>query len=226
MKNLRSRLKNCEGSFTIEASLVMPIVLFVTLILMFFSLYIYQQSVLHQAASVVAERSAYSWDNSHKDASNGSVAKGQYDSLYWRLTDDSLLSALFGWAGADKKQSTPLPGPAVDGEILPIVKMNKSGSMVPAGMQGEMIYQNTLLQRKVTAKLNQMISLHPLDDILEGRSELQTYGNSAVVEPVEFIRNVDLMRYYGSKFKRSGGNDGTDQGSAGEVLQNIQSSGK
>ncbi|MDR0269842.1 pilus assembly protein [Paenibacillus sp.] len=221
-------MKNTEGSFTVEASLVLPIVLFVTMILLFFCLFVYQESFLHQTASVVAERSAYSWDNSHKEAATGTVAKGQYDSLYWRLSEDGMLGALFGWSGmTDKQQTALLPGTEDGGGALPVIKMNKSGKMVPPEMKGEISYRNTVLQRKITVDLARMLSLPPLNVMLNGGSDMATYANSVVVEPVEFIRTVDLMRYYGSKFKgASGENEHTDQGSAKQVLEALHSSGR
>ncbi|OZB96071.1 pilus assembly protein TadE [Paenibacillus sp. XY044] len=203
----------------------MPVVLFTTMILLFLSLYIYQQSMLQQAASAAAERTAYSWDNSHKEALDGSVPVDQYDSLYWRMTDDQWLGALFGWAGAGNSQTVPVPStPSTEGE-LPVIKLSKTGSAIPAGMQGEMNYQNALLQRKVTASLNQMISLHPLDTLLDGGSGLQTSGSSLVVDPVEFIRSISLMRYYGSKFKKNDAGEGIDRGNAAGVLEQLQASG-
>ncbi|WP_228101547.1 TadE family protein [Paenibacillus donghaensis] len=219
-----SSLKNDGGSFTVEASLVLPIVLFVTMILIFFCLYVYQESFLHQTASAVAERSAYSWDNSHKEAATGAVTKGEYDSLYWRLSDDGMLGALFGWTGlADQKQTAQLPGAEGRDSSLPTIKMNKSGSMVPPEMKGEISYRNTVLQRKTSVDLARMLSLPPLDLMLNGGSDVNTYANSTVVEPVEFIRTVDLMRYYGSKFKGSEENGQTGQGGAKRVLDALKS---
>ncbi|MGN7358586.1 TadE family protein [Paenibacillus sp. SAF-054] len=220
-------MKHSEGSFTVEASLVLPIVLLITIILMFFCLYVYQMSFLHQTASAVAERAAYSWDNSHKDASTGAAEEGQYDSLYWRLADDGMLGALIGSGGSSRKQATALPPGEDEGGALPIIKMNKSGSMVPSEMKGEISVQNTILQRKVTVGLSRMLSLPPLDAMLEGGSNAETYANSVVVEPVEFIRTVDLMRYYGSKFKGSSDANGhIDQGQAKQVLDKFKSAGK
>ncbi|MBB3129590.1 hypothetical protein FHS19_004265 [Paenibacillus rhizosphaerae] len=204
----------------------MPVVLFTTMILLFLSLYIYQQSMLHQAASAAAERTAYSWDNSHKEALDGSVPVNQYDPLYWRLTDDQWLGALFGWAGAENSQTVLVPSTSSAQGALTSIKLSKTGSAIPAGMQGDMTYQNALLQRKVTASLHQMISLRPLDAMLDGGgNELQTSGSSLVVDPVEFIRSIHLMRYYGSKFKKHDAGEGMDRGSAAGVLQQLQASG-
>ena len=82
-----------------EASLVLPVVLMVTVLLLFLCLYIYQQSMLVQASAAASERTAYSWDNSHKIAASGSVEQGRHDALYWRLTDDNVVGTLFGLAG-------------------------------------------------------------------------------------------------------------------------------
>ncbi|MGV2786922.1 pilus assembly protein, partial [Clostridium perfringens] len=108
-KGFQRRWKDESGSFTVEASLVLPIVLMVTVLLLFLCLYIYQQSMLVQASAAASERTAFSWDNSHKIAATGSVEQGQYDSLYWRLTDDHVLGTLFGLAGGAGTKAIQLP---------------------------------------------------------------------------------------------------------------------
>ncbi len=200
-----------------EASLVLPIVLMVTVLLLFLCLYIYQQSMLVQASVAASERTAYSWDNSHKSAATGSVEQGKYDSLYWRLTDDQVIGTLFGLAGGEKTKSISLPHGEAGSGKLPELKMSKGGMAVPTSLAGEMSYTNQLLIRKVTTSLNEQVSLTPLSRILDDGGQIKVSAQSIVVDPVEFIRTVDLMRYYGSKFQ--GGRNGTDKASAGEVLQ-------
>ncbi|AOZ92197.1 TadE family protein [Paenibacillus crassostreae] len=224
---MRSKFKGNEGSFTIEASLVMPIILMVTIILMFFCMYIYQQSFLQQVASAATERSAYVWDNSHKEASSGAVQPGQHDSLYWRLSDDNMLGSIFGWAGAGSEESISLP---VGGESssLPVEKLTKVSELATGEMTGNLTYENKLLFRKVNAELHQLINLPLLDRILSGGSEIEVHAQSLIVEPVEFIRTVDLMRYYGAKFKGSGSSDSSsmNKGDAAKVLQKYGSKTK
>ncbi|MCV4233236.1 pilus assembly protein [Virgibacillus sp. LDC1] len=216
-KRLPRGWKDETGSFTVEASLVLPIVLMVTVLLLFLCLYIYQQSMLVQASAAASERTAYSWDNSHKFAATGSVEQGQYDSLYWRLTEDNVVGTLFGLAGGDSTRSITLPQGEAEGGKLPELKLSKGGTAVPASMAGEMRFTNQLLIRKVTTSLNEQVTLTPLSRILDDGGQIKVSAQSIVVDPVEFIRTVDLMRYYGSKFQ--GGRNGTDKAAAGEVLQ-------
>lgn len=211
------RWKDETGSFTVEASLVLPVVLMVTALLLFLCLYIYQQSMLVQASAAASERTAYSWDNSHKIAASGSVEQGRHDALYWRLTDDNVVGTLFGLAGGDSTRSITLPQGEAEGGKLPELKMSKGGTAVPSSMVGEMRYTNQLLIRKVTTSLNEQVSLTPISRILDDGGRIEVNSQSIVVDPVEFIRTVDLMRYYGSKFQ--GGRNGTDKAAAGEVLQ-------
>ncbi|GAB6988215.1 hypothetical protein JCM16418A_02650 [Paenibacillus pini] len=194
----------------------MPIVLFITMILMFFGVYIYQQSMLHQMASVTAERSAYSWDNSHKDAVSGQYAKGQYDSLYWRVTDDHLLGTLFGWAVSTNQELVALPTSIGESGSLSSSKLRGSASVVTGSIEGSMTYKNSVIQRNIIVNLNKGISLPIFQTKDDAR--LVTQSKALVVDPVEFIRNIDLMRYYGSKFKGDGGNT-TDQASASSILR-------
>ncbi|QGS68926.1 hypothetical protein CV093_12355 [Oceanobacillus sp. 143] len=89
-------MKDDDGAFTIEASLVFPILLMLTLSFILFAIVIYQQSVLHYSANTVAERVAFVWDNSDKDIDTGAFDKYTTfdggDGLYWRLTNDQYLS--------------------------------------------------------------------------------------------------------------------------------------
>lgn len=202
-----NRLKDDRGSFTIEASLLLPIVMFITMLLLFFCLYSYQQSMLLQVASASTERAAYNWDNSHKVVP-GSFVNGEYDSLYWRIGEDALLSSLFGGEGGSGSVTIDLPGGASDVKGLPATKLANASSMIPDNMPGEMNYTYNLTGRKVSTELKRMLNLPVLDEVLSDEAQPIVRTQSIVTEPVEFIRTVDLMRYYGAKFKGRSENGG------------------
>lgn len=211
-------IHNREGSFTIEAALVFPIILFSLLILMFFCMYLYQGVVLGQAAIVAAERSAYSWDNSYRNARTGSYEDNKYDSLYWRLSEDGVLQGVFGWgAFSSEAIQLKLPYEGSVSQVLTFKKLFNTAQELPSGMNGVMEYDNKLLYRKVSVSLNQLLTLMPLEGTI-GDLTQTGQAESYVVDPVEWIRTVDLIRYYGAKFKGTGEGK-ADQAEAGEALK-------
>ncbi|MNO35528.1 hypothetical protein D3C76_255820 [compost metagenome] len=202
-----NKLKDDQGSFTIEASLLLPMIMCITMLLLFFCLYSYQKSMLLQVASGATERAAYNWDNSHKEIS-GAYATGEYDSLYWRIGDDALLSSLFGGEAGNGGVTIKLPGEVSDKSDLPVLKLRRSSAMVPDNMRGNMNYAYSLTGRKVSTELNRILNLPVLDEILSDEAKPTVNAQSIIAEPVEFIRTVDLMRYFGAKFK--GGSAGSN----------------
>lgn len=203
-------LKKDEGSFTVEASLLLPIIMGIIMLLLFFSLYTYQKSMLLQIASAATERAAYNWENSNR-ATDGAFQAGNYDPLYWRIGEDGLLSSLFGAGAEDGSSAIMLPGDANGGGALPAVKLNRAAQMVPGGLQGEMRYAYGLTGRRISMELKRMLRLPVLDHVLADGASPDVLARSFVTEPVEFIRTVDLMRYYGAKFKQ--GSTGAKEGS-------------
>ncbi|MFD1886007.1 TadE/TadG family type IV pilus assembly protein [Paenibacillus wenxiniae] len=189
--------RSTRGSFTIEASIVFPIILFTTLLLLFFCMYLYQNTMLKQAASKTSERAAYSWDNSYKDPSTGAFAEGENDGLYWRLTQDEMLSKLFGWGDAASGAEVSIP--AGSGGSLPQTKLSAAASWVPGEMSGTIKYGNGMLVRSVETHLSRPISFPALERTLKKPLHSEIGAGSVIVEPVEYIRNIELMRYYAAK---------------------------
>ncbi|WP_059051438.1 TadE/TadG family type IV pilus assembly protein [Paenibacillus senegalimassiliensis] len=211
--------RDSRGSFTLEASLVLPFIFLAVLVLLFFCLYMYQHTLLGQAAAAASERVAYVWDNSERDDLTGAYAEGRYDSLYWRLTDDGMLRSIFGWNedGGAARVALPMTS-GVETQGLPMTKLSRTGGKLPAGIQGELRYDNGLLLRKVTVALERLIPLAPLERWM-GDARQSGRADAYVVEPVEWIRTVELARYYGAKFKKSKTKGGMDQQEARDALK-------
>lgn len=212
-------LRNKDGNFTIEASLVFPVIFFTILLLLFFCMYLYQNAVLGHTAFAAAERSAYVWDNSYREPRTGAYEEDQHDSLYWRIHDDGMLQLLFGSFGGNSSAvlELELPNSAESSGSLPLKKLGNIGREIPAGMEGHMKYDNRLLFRKVSVYLHRNISLAPLETII---GDVRQAGHSAsyIVEPAEWIRTVELVRYYGARFKGTG-KEHVSQADAGKALK-------
>ncbi|MDO3408635.1 pilus assembly protein [Saccharibacillus sp. CPCC 101409] len=194
----------------------MPVVMLCAIMVLMLCLYLYQSAMLVQASAITSERAAYSWNNSHKDARNGSFGEGKEDreDLYWRLTEDQLLGSVFGaLGGAEASETIGVPGGS--GESLGSKKMAAAANELPAGMSGTMTDKRGLLH-PITAVLHTPLALTPIKRITGGDMGGSQY--STVVEPVEFIRNIELVRYYAGKFKADEAVPNAEKGGAAVAM--------
>jgi hypothetical protein len=210
-----------RGSFSLESALVMPLMLLLVLSILLFGMYMYQKVMLYYSAGITAERAAFSWDNGNKEPKSGIAPAGSYDGLYWRVGEDNMLESVFGLAsGGSAEESITVP-PVSGGEApdaLAALKLNRASQWladVRPAFEGQAVYERGVVQRLVQVKLLQPITLSALE-LLLGKSEPKAVAAAAVVEPAEFIRSVDLARYYGSKLSKGL----FSQKDAGAVLAN------
>ncbi|WP_082655356.1 TadE family protein [Paenibacillus sp. 32O-W] len=213
---LAVRLRRDDGSFALEAAMVMPVILTIVFVLLFFGLYMYQNVMLYYTASAAAEQAAFGWDNSSRDPKSGLAPPGQYDGLYWRLGNDDMLRSLFGIGDAPEKTVVAIPGEPGEDDRLPARKLLRTAGQMPSGYEGDAGYGREGLLRLVEIRLREPVESSPLAKFrLE--AEPATRASSVVADPVEFIRSVDLVRYYANKFGRKP--EGRAQ--AGEVLSSL-----
>lgn len=186
--------------------MVLPWVMIFAFLALLFALYVSLQSQIYYSSSITAERAAYGWSNSAKDARTGAYPAGQYEGLYWRIKDDALLQGWLGMATGDSRISVP---------IVPITlasnaerdssasgKLARVGSTLPDSLSGVIEYRNIGIQRSVTVKAH---SGWLPDTLVKFRGQKPASANvsALVVEPAELIRTFDLIRYYSAKMNDS-----------------------
>ncbi|WP_010273529.1 TadE family protein [Paenibacillus senegalensis] len=186
-----------QGSFTVEASLVMPVVFLCTVALLFFGLYMYQKVVLFHAAAVTADRTAAHWDNSYKDQRTGSFPVEHNDGLYWRVFDDNA-SDILGLIGLGNPAAVSLP---VDPETErtgsgPEKKMKRAAGRLAPDIAGQIAYHNYWLDRQVDVQLSRLLNIPSLLRGWYDRNHTAGSSIARVTDPVELIRTVDLTRTY------------------------------
>ena len=187
-------VSDTKGSFTIEASFVLPLILLSTLSLLFLALYVYQTTSAFQNAGVAADRAAFIWDNSNKNAVTGDYSIEQDDGLYWRLHSDSM-SDLFRFIIPNAAAEISLPASASSSHAGPEGKMQKVGGTLSADWSGKMRYVNSGFYREVTVHLEKPFRSPPF---MMGKLSKDVTSTAAaqVVDPVESIRLVDLTRSF------------------------------
>jgi hypothetical protein len=218
---------NTSGSISLEASLVFPWVLMMTFLLLLFSLFVSQGAILYYSTSITAERTAFDWSNSAKDARTGAYPSGQYDGLYWRLFDDSLVDGLFGLATEHQSTSIEIrpemagdevsPGSSVEDKLMNIGFQTAVSHRLGSGV---MSYRNIGVKREIGVDMTSAWLAKPLTWI-HGRSEATAGVSALIVEPTEFLRSFDLVRYYASKMKAAPEGSTSWRDKAGAVLRKL-----
>ncbi|NBI27862.1 TadE/TadG family type IV pilus assembly protein [Chengkuizengella marina] len=192
-------MKDRRGNFTIESTLVLPIIFIVTLSTLFLSLFIYQKVILYSISSLTAERISFNWDNSFKDPITGRVSSETLDDLYWRAFQDSISQIfLFGSNEREVVLELPIQNNA-NGSSSVLKKMQNSAHLLSDSFIGKIVYSNHLVSRKVSVELNRFIQI---PKVMKMNNHVYSYVESSITEPVEFIRNIDLLRTYIQELKQ------------------------
>jgi hypothetical protein len=199
VNKLRRLLHDSRGTFTIEASFVMPLILTCTLSLLFLALFVFQSSSAQHTAGIAADRAAFIWDNSTRNPLTGAFNVGVDDGLYWRLHSDSV-SDLFSFLIPNAAAQVELPATGSNGDRSPEGKLRRVGAAISKEWSGRMQYSNSGLFRKVSVNVNKPFHKPTYADkwLL---NQVQSEAQAQVVDPVESIRIIDLTRTFISEVK-------------------------
>ncbi|HEY0828980.1 MAG TPA: hypothetical protein VGE40_12855 [Bacilli bacterium] len=191
------RIEEEQGSFTIEASLVFPIIFITTVSLLFMSMYVYQKVVTYSTAALIAERTAFAWNNSYSNPVTGAFYIHEYDNLYWRNFDDSvsgIFQFLFTYTPTEVKFTA---GEEISRESsLPRKKLAKAIQFMPDGYKARITYTHHLFDRKISVQLRSSFKFPAFVESFIGNDTVDSLASSKVIDPVEFIRNINLTRTY------------------------------
>lgn len=197
---MKSFLKDDRGSFTIEASFVFPSLLIFTLLGVFFCIVVFQIGTANYVAQKAAAQTAFVWNNSHKDIVTGEFGKQYYsgldtggDGLYWRLTDNNILS-IFNIAGSfsiagDKKDLTDIKtGKAKDKGAITV----------------EVSYNNKLIYSEVKATAESSLYIPSFVVSVLGSDTVQATSTHVVTDTPELVRTFNFTKYIWSEFGLGG----------------------
>jgi hypothetical protein len=202
--------------------MIFPWVLMMTFLVLLFSLFVSQGATLYYSASITAERAAFAWSNSEKDPLTGSYPQGQYDGLYWRLFDDGLVDGLFGLASEHPVTTIEISPGMEEGEGSSAAdKLRKTSFHTAASHRlgtGTISYRNIGVMRDIKVNLTGLWQANSLI-WLRGEGAAMVEASAMVVEPTEFLRSFDLVRYYASKMKEAPEGAASWRDKAGAILR-------
>jgi hypothetical protein len=165
-----------QGAFTIEATILFPIILILIILFILFSLVIYERVTLQYQANRVASQIAHSWGSSTMNVQTGAMEMGDYvhrngDGLYWRLISNDLYGISIGGDTVNKKLDRA-------GEYADNVSFNSG-----------------LFTQEIEVVLEKQLSLPPAIAEIFGLNSVGATASYPIIEPVEIIRTTDLMLY-------------------------------
>ncbi|WP_117168153.1 hypothetical protein [Paraliobacillus sediminis] len=186
--------------FTLETTLIFPTIFIVTIAMILFSLVIYQKVVIFQRAHIIAERVAFTWDNSEKDFETGAFEIYEYpsmddqDGLYWRTNyiGETFIKKVFGDDIGDSG--------VTDDKIE---HANTGGqAMFPSG--------NVTIEAPASVAINPQVKVTVTGNLkvpdivgLISSGDFEATAYASVKDPVELIRMTDFIIQYGMEIKDS-----------------------
>lgn len=194
--------KKYNGSFTLEAAIVMSSIIMVLFAVLYAFMIMYQNVIVTYAASYAANQGALTWVNSALDIDSGS---GKYNSEpYYRIAE---------FAKSEKYRAKISKIENCAKEKL------KEGILSSKKSEVNVEMKNYVFQRQVHVTIKQTIPI-PFGGIVKffngGKAfEINTKAVAAVPEPTEYIRNCDyaietvtvLANWINKKFKVTDGID-------------------
>lgn len=193
----RQLVRNERGSFTLEASILVPIMMFGLICFLVAGLYFYHFVTVSKIAHETAERTAYGWNHPESNWHTGATPAEPRDSLYWRLGADGF-GGLFRLLTGEASSSVHLPQQGDGKEKSPSGKLVRSAGQLSDALHGRLRYNNTLIRRSVQAEMQAAL---PALFMSHREVRYSIRASSVIVEPAEFIRNVDLAVRYGSALR-------------------------
>lgn len=188
-KKLQDFRRNDRGSFTIEASMLFPMILMITFLLIFFSIVIYHKAILQFEANRIADEIAYTWNNSSKDAKTGEFNEyttDNGDGLYWRISDNHFLEQ-FG-----------IPSFGGDSALV-----QSKTDRFTSTYDVEVEFQNQLLGNQIEVTIERPVPLPSGFTDVFNLDVIHGSSTRTITEPTELIRNTDFVVYFAQKAQSS-----------------------
>lgn len=198
-KQLKKLLRGENGSYTVEATLLFPIIFLMLISSLLLGLKIYIKAEMFAVSSEVALQTAYAWGDSNADLRTGHIKHPKEDGLYWQVEQQLhvWLNALFQAIharGVSDDQKTH-----VEGEYSALLqkKLQRSLQKMPSSYRTEIHYETVWNGGKVVVQASQPFS----SPVALFPAHITADASAWTVDPVEWIRGTQLLRFFVQELK-------------------------
>lgn len=197
---LREFGKDESGRVLIEASLTMPLILLCTVVFLAAGYTAYQRATMTQRVFEWTERAAYVWKDSHKDPVTGAFSYQEMDGIYGRMLSEGLGWMTATWNGFQQAE-LKLPARSVSGSKAPSAKLFRSSKESDRQWNGQVVYRNKLLEGELRAEWKPAGLDGGRTPVFFRTGPHPVRASAFIMDPVELLRTLDLVRTYTSKLK-------------------------
>ncbi len=180
-----------KGSITVEASIIVPIVILSISAVIYMGLLLYQRALIQSAAEIAAEAGASVWASGVNEIHTGKPEADGFGKagLYRRIFD----------SGKESRLET-VRKYAADAAV-------KNELLHPIESKVDVVLKDYAVCRKLEVRIDHHYSL-PLGNFLKifggsGRIKMSVKAVSSIDEPVELIRNTDFILDLEKKLEES-----------------------
>ncbi|TYQ16129.1 UNVERIFIED_CONTAM: TadE-like protein [Acetivibrio alkalicellulosi] len=202
--------KSKRGTTTIEASIIVPVVLLTVIALIYMCMLLYQKSHMQSVANYIAANGAAMWENGDKDLvmQLATIEQKNTTKPYWRIFDIEKRKKenKVNYYGNYYLKNNRLLAPTKEPEIK-------------AELHNQIIYKKLI----ITINCSYNIPMSGFLKVLGLKSEyvVEVKGESVINEPAEFIRNIDYLAEIGENV--AGSIDSKTGGKINSIKDEVES---
>jgi len=182
VKKIFLRKNNFEkGSFTVEASIVAPIVILSIIAVILIGLILYQRAVLQSTADKAVQAGAASWESLSSDTATGKTTIDELDDngLYWRLFE------------ADREAKTAKLEKFAEELLVKKNILKPESSSVSVVIRDYTVYKRLELTIENFYRVPGSAVMRIFGS--DGKLRLKVISFAVVDDPAELIRNTDFI---------------------------------
>ncbi len=196
LQNISNKIKNylneC-GSFTLETTLVFPLIFIFTLLLITLFLIQFQLAGQFYATSTMADRTAHNWEVIDRVLATGEYTlDAKRSNLYWRLADENIFQGIIMAREVEGKEALLRAADEVSNRGFANPIINQASDLL-AENYSSVVKLDTRFFKNIKIKtIGKSANLLPRGIVEEMNITVSSY--SFVSEPAEFIRLINVLK--------------------------------
>jgi hypothetical protein len=187
-----------EGSITLESALIMPLIFLLTVSFLFAALYVYEHAKLQHAVSGAVLRAASAWSCCGGQGTTVQTEQGG-QGLYWRWWEGTSWNWLTGTGLATDGREVEVPKNGFVPQTSVERKLLLAAREAPPEASGSFRFNSGLVLSTVEGSLAELFRLPTW--LRQPERVASAAARSSVVEPVEWMRNISLVRHYAGELR-------------------------